>query len=107
MGLSSLMIEKLLGSGEVLHLGACSFDDDLDSSLSRKPAKARGVSGTSANISSWQRRSKIGGPAAEPRTHPFVKRQRTRQKLYARLEKTRPGSAESKCISRKIVDAMG
>lgn len=46
MGLSSLMIEKLLGSGEVLHLGACSFDDDLDSSLSRKPAKARGVSGT-------------------------------------------------------------
>jgi hypothetical protein len=75
MGLSSLMIEKLLGSGEVLHLGACSFDDDPDSSLSRKPAKAARRSGTSANISSWQRRSKIGGAAAEPRTHPFVKRQ--------------------------------
>jgi hypothetical protein len=81
MGLSSLMIEKLLGPGEVMHLGACSFDDDLDSSLSRKPAKARGVSGTSANISSWQRRSKIGGAAAEPRTHPFVKRQPQRPGL--------------------------
>jgi hypothetical protein len=27
--------------------------------------------------------------------------------LYARLEKTRPGSEESKRISRQIVDAIG
>jgi hypothetical protein len=29
------------------------------------------------------------------------------QKLYARLEKTRPGSEESKRISQEIVDAIG
>jgi len=29
------------------------------------------------------------------------------QKLYARLEKTQPGSEESKRISRQIVDAIG
>jgi hypothetical protein len=28
-------------------------------------------------------------------------------RLYARLEKTRPGSGESKRISHKIVDAIG
>jgi hypothetical protein len=27
--------------------------------------------------------------------------------LYARLDKTRPGSAESKRVSRQIVDAIG
>jgi hypothetical protein len=29
------------------------------------------------------------------------------QKLYARLEKTQPGSEESKRISQEIVDAIG
>jgi len=29
------------------------------------------------------------------------------QKLYARLEKTQPGSEESKRISKEIVDAIG
>jgi hypothetical protein len=29
------------------------------------------------------------------------------QKLYARLEKTQPGSEESKHISKEIVDATG
>jgi hypothetical protein len=29
------------------------------------------------------------------------------QELYARLEKTQPGSAESKRISAQIVDAIG
>jgi hypothetical protein len=32
---------------------------------------------------------------------------KTLRELYARLEKTQPGSAESKRISAQIVDAMG
>jgi hypothetical protein len=32
---------------------------------------------------------------------------RTLRELYARLEKTQPGSAESKRISEQIVDAIG
>jgi hypothetical protein len=33
--------------------------------------------------------------------------QKTLRELYARLEKTRPGSVESKRISAQIVDAIG
>jgi len=32
---------------------------------------------------------------------------KTLRELYARLEKTRPGSMESKRISEQIVDAIG
>jgi hypothetical protein len=32
---------------------------------------------------------------------------KTLRELYARLEKTRPGSVESKRISEQIVDAIG
>jgi hypothetical protein len=32
---------------------------------------------------------------------------KTLRELYARLEKTQPGSAESKRISEQIVDAIG
>jgi hypothetical protein len=46
--------------------------------------------------------------APSPRSRkPSNHRPQTLQKLYARLEKTRPGSEESKRISRQIVDAIG
>jgi hypothetical protein len=32
---------------------------------------------------------------------------KTLRQLYARLEKTQPGSEGSKCLSGKIVDAIG
>jgi hypothetical protein len=52
-----------------------------------------------------QRRS---GAVSHPpaRKEPTSKTQ-SLQKLYARLEKTRPGSEESKRISQEIVDAIG
>jgi hypothetical protein len=44
-------------------------------------------------------------PRATARKAP--KKNKSLPNLYARLEKTRPGSEESKRISRQIVDAIG
>ncbi len=52
-----------------------------------------------------QRRSGTASPAPA-RKAPTAK-DKSLPNLYARLEKTRPGSEESKRISRQIVDAVG
>jgi hypothetical protein len=52
-----------------------------------------------------QRRTGAALPAAA-RKAPASKN-KSLPNLYARLEKTRPGSQESKRISRQIVDAIG
>jgi len=51
-----------------------------------------------------RRGSAVSHPPA--RKAPTSKNQ-SLQKLYARLEKSRPGSEESKRISQEIVDAIG
>jgi len=43
-------------------------------------------------------------PSSSPVQSPAKK---TLERLYARLEKTKPGSEESKRIAGKIVDAIG
>jgi hypothetical protein len=45
-------------------------------------------------------------PSAPARKAPTAKN-KSLSDLYARLEKTRPGSEESKRISQQIVDAVG
>jgi hypothetical protein len=52
-----------------------------------------------------QRRTSTAQPAPARKT-PALK-SKSLPNLYARLEKTRPGSEESKRISRQIVDAIG
>jgi hypothetical protein len=45
-------------------------------------------------------------PSDQSRKSP-TSQKKTLQELYARLEKTQPGSEESKRISAQIVDAIG
>jgi hypothetical protein len=52
-----------------------------------------------------QRRS--GAVSRAPARKAPASRNQSLQKLYARLEKSRPGSEESKRISEQIVDAIG
>jgi hypothetical protein len=52
-----------------------------------------------------ERRTKTASRGSA-RKAPTTKR-KSLPNLYARLEKTRPGSEESKRISRQIVDAIG
>ena len=52
-----------------------------------------------------QRRS--GAVSPTPARKAPTSKNQSLQKLYARLEKTRPGSEESKRISQQIVDAIG
>jgi hypothetical protein len=48
-----------------------------------------------------------GGAVPRPRARKAPSKNQSLQKLYARLEKTQPGSEESKRISQDIVDAIG
>jgi hypothetical protein len=52
-----------------------------------------------------QRRS--GAVSRSPARKAPTSKTQSLQKLYARLEKARPGSEESKRISQEIVDAIG
>jgi hypothetical protein len=57
-----------------------------------------------ATVKQSQRRTSRGSQSPA-RKAPTTKK--SLPNLYARLEKTRPGSEESKRISRQIVDAIG
>jgi len=54
-----------------------------------------------------QNRRRGGAVSDPPARKPPTSKTGSLRKLYARLEKTRPGSEESKRISQEIVDAIG
>jgi hypothetical protein len=59
-----------------------------------------------ATVKQTQRRLTGATPSARGRSTQKSPK-KTLRELYARLEKTQPGSAESKRISEQIVDAIG
>jgi hypothetical protein len=54
-----------------------------------------------------QTQQQTGSRSQVPARKAPVSKNKSLSNLYARLEKTRPGSEESKRISRQIVDAIG
>jgi hypothetical protein len=54
-----------------------------------------------------QNRRRSGAVSHHPARKASASKNQSLQKLYARLEKTPPGSEESKRISQQIVDAIG
>ena len=65
----------------------------------------------SANIyymaTAKQNQRRTGAVSPTPARKAPTSKNQSLQKLYARLEKTRPGSEESRRISQQIVDAIG
>jgi len=54
-----------------------------------------------------QNQRQTGSHSSAPARKATASKNKSLSSLYARLEKTRPGSEESKRISQKIVDAIG
>jgi hypothetical protein len=65
----------------------------------------------SANIyymaTAKQNQGRSGAVSRAPVRKASTSKNQSLQRLYARLEKTQPGSEESKRISQQIVDAIG